>query len=294
MNPWVNYHHLYYFKAIAEEGSVSKAAEKLRIGQPTLSAQLRTFEDTLGVKLFDRLHRRLSLTEQGRVALDYAKTIFKMGSEMVEVLHDQMKPMRPTLHIGALDSIPKQVILQLVKQALRVSACQITLTEGRFDEILRELIAHRVDIFVTNFMVTGADAKGLFPKVIAKKNVAFFGAPQFKFLRKGFPKSLEGQPMIFPTYDSKLRQDLDHWTKLHGVNLDVLIESQDIGMKKLMAINGLGIIPTATHTVHHQVLKGELIELGKAQGVVEELILVTAQRRIQNPIAHKLIEKFVI
>jgi LysR family transcriptional activator of nhaA len=56
--PWINYHHLLYFKVIAEEGSVSKAAEKLRLGQPTLSAQLKLFEETLGVQLFERQHKK--------------------------------------------------------------------------------------------------------------------------------------------------------------------------------------------------------------------------------------------
>lgn len=61
MNPWLNYHHLFYFKVIAEEGTVSKAAEKLRIGQPTLSAQLKQFEDALGVQLFERQHKKTDL-----------------------------------------------------------------------------------------------------------------------------------------------------------------------------------------------------------------------------------------
>src|SRR5688572_24031184 len=131
MNPWINYHHLFYFKAIAEAGSVSKAAEKLRIGQPTLSAQLKLFEDTMGIQLFERQHKKLILTEQGRVALDYARNIFKMGSEMVEVLHDRLRPLKTSLHIAALDSIPKQIILELVRQAVEVGNCQITLSEGK-------------------------------------------------------------------------------------------------------------------------------------------------------------------
>lgn len=54
MAAWLNYHHLFYFKAIAEEGSVSKAAESFRLGQPTLSSQLKRFEESLGVPLFER------------------------------------------------------------------------------------------------------------------------------------------------------------------------------------------------------------------------------------------------
>lgn len=293
-SPWINYHHLFYFKTIAEEGGVSKAATKLRVGQPTLSAQLRQFEDTLGVQLFERQHKKLVLTEQGKVALDYAKNIFRMGSEMYEVLHDRLKPLKPTLHIGALDSVPKQIILQLVKHAFRVSPCQITLSEGKPSELLRELISHRMDLLLTNFLPTGLDAKGLVPKTITKKNVGFYAAPKYKTLRKEFPKSISAQPMILPTYDSKLRQDLDHWSKLNNIELNIIIESQDIAIKKLMAVNEMGLIPTALHTVAGQVSRGELVEIGVLQGVYEELFLVAAQRKMENAIAAKLMRSFAV
>lgn len=293
-SPWINYHHLFYFKTIAEEGSVSRAAQKLRIGQPTLSAQLKQFEETLGLQLFERQHKKLLLTEQGKVALDYAKNIFRMGSEMYEVLHDRLKPLRPHLHVGALDSIPKQIVVQLVKQAYKISPCQITLSEGKAPELLRELSAHKMDLMLTNFLPTGLDAQGLFPKSIAKKNVAFYGSSKFKNLRKDFPKSISGQPMILPSYDSRLRQDLDHWAKLQKIELNVIAESQDIAVKKLMASEGLGLIPGAAHTVTAPVIKGELLEIGKLQGVYEELFIVAAQRKIQNPIAMKLLEIFAV
>jgi LysR family transcriptional activator of nhaA len=292
MSPWINYHHLYYFKTIAEEGSVSRAAEKLRIGQPTLSAQLKQFEDTIGIPLFDRQHKKLLLTEQGKIALEYSKNIFKMGSEMYEVLHDRLRPLRPTLHIGSLDSIPKQVVLQIVKYALKNSPCQVTISEGNSDQLIRELAAHRIDLVITNFLPTGGEAKGLFPKVIAKKNVVFYGSPKFKNLKKGFPMSISGKPMILPTYDSKLRFDLDHWAKLHKIELNIMAEGQDIAIKKLLAIDGVGILPTATHTVARQVLSGELIALGLLHGVHEELFLVSADRKIANPIALKIMSSF--
>ncbi len=61
-----------------------------------------------------------------------------------------------------------------------------------------------------------------------------------------------------------------------------------------MATSQLGLIPTANHTVTEQLQRGELIEIGKLQGVHEELFLVTAQRKIANPIASKLMEAFVV
>lgn len=294
MNPWINYHHLFYFKTIAEEGSVSKAAEKLRLGQPTLSAQLKQFEDVIGFQLFERNHKKLSLTEHGQVALDYAKQIFRMGSEMLEVLNDGVKPHKPTLQIAALDSVPKQVVLQLVQKAQSISPCQITLTEGKSEDLLNGLIAHRVDLVVTNFLPQGITSIGLFVKPITKKNVAFYSAPKFKSLRKNFPESLSNANMILPTYDSQLRQSIEHWAKLKAIHLNVTVESQDIAIKKLMAVKEMGVIATATHTVTEQILKGELIEIGKLDGVTEELYLVTATRKIENRLAAQLRDSFTI
>ncbi len=292
MNSWMNYHHLFYFKTIAEEGSVSKAADKLRLGQPTLSAQLKQFEETLGVQLFERQHKKLILTEQGNIALDYARNIFKMGSEMVEVLNDRITPHKLSVQIGALDSVAKQVIVQLAKYAYKISDCSISFTEGKPDELVRELLAHKIDILVTNFLPSGTDAKGLSHRLLIKKNVGIFGAHNFKSLKKNFPQSLSGQPMILPTYDSKLRYDLDHWSKGKEIGINCIAESQDIAVKKLMAVSGLGLIPAATHTVARQILAGELIEIGQLQGVYEELYLVAASRKIENPVASQIMKTF--
>lgn len=294
MNPWINYHHLLYFKTIAEENSVSRAAEKLRLGQPTLSAQLKLFEENLGVKLFERQHKKLLLTEQGRIALEYARQIFATGAEMIEALHDRLKPTKPSLCIGALDNVPKQIVLQLVKAALRLSPCQITLLEGKPDELLREVAAHRVDLLLTNFLPAAPSAKGLFHRVISNRPVAIYGAPKFKALRKGFPHSISNQPMILPTYDSKLRYDLDHWCASTQIQFDVLVESQDIGVKKLLVLNGLGLLPAPSHAVTKQILTGELVELGLLKGVHEELHIVTAHRKVENPIAKQLMSTFRI
>lgn len=294
MKNWINYHHLLYFKLIAEEDSVSKAAEKLRLSQSTLSAQLKQFEDTMGVKLFERNHKKLTLTDQGRVTLDYAKNIFSLGNELYEVLNDKMTPSRVSLQVGALDSIPKQVTLQITKAAYKVGKCHVSVLEGKADEIFRELTAHKLDLVISNFIPTATDIKGLVHRTLSNRVVSLFGAEKYKPLRKGFPESIVGQPMIMPTYDSKLRYDLDHWLKTRSIKIDPVAESQDIGLKKLMAIDGIGLIPAATHTVNRQILGGELFEIGKLTSIHEELFLVSAQRKIENPIAKELFKSFEV
>jgi len=74
----MNYHHLYYFYVIARAGTISKACETLFLAQSTLSAQLKLLETSLGRKLFERRKQRLFLTDEGRLVLDYAESIFEM------------------------------------------------------------------------------------------------------------------------------------------------------------------------------------------------------------------------
>ena len=69
---WLNYHHLYYFAVIAEEGGLAAAARKLRLTHSTLSAQLRALEDHFGAPLFERRGKRLVLTSFGADAVNYA------------------------------------------------------------------------------------------------------------------------------------------------------------------------------------------------------------------------------
>lgn len=291
---WINYHHLYYFMTIAELNSISKAAEKLLLGQPTLSAQLKQFEDSLGIQLFERQHKKLILTEHGKLALEYARTIFKMGGEMYEALHDRLKPSKINIQLGALDSIPKQVMLQLTQTALKIAPCSISLIEGKFEELMRDLSSHQVDLVISNFLPKLEATKGMHHKLLSKRPLGIYGSAKFKSLRKKFPESLNLQPIVLPTYDSQMRYDLEHWLKLNEITVDIIAETQDTALKKLMAINSMAMIPAASHTVQRQVLSGELFLIGELKNVTEELYLISAQRKITNPVAAELMKVFIL
>jgi len=291
---WLNYHHLYYFMTIAELNSISKAAEKLLLGQPTLSAQLKQFEDSLGVQLFERQHKKLILTEHGKLALEYARNIFKMGGEMYEALHDRLKPGKINIQLGALDSVPKQVMLQLTQAALKIAPCSISLVEGKFEELMRNLTSHELDLAITNFLPKLESSKGMYHKIISKRLLGIYGSPQFISLRKNFPQSLNDRPIVLPTYDSQMRYDIEHWFKLNDITVDIIAETQDTALKKLMASNSMAMIPAASHTVQKLVLSGELILIGEMNNVTEELYLISAHRKIANPVAAELMKTFIL
>lgn len=291
---WLNYHHLYYFRTIAAEGSIARAAERLRLGQPTLSAQLKQFEETIGIRLFERQHKKLILTEQGRVALEYASEIFRMGSEMMEVLHDRLRPERVHVQLGALDSISKHLIAKMVEAAYRISPCTVSVLEGDDDFLLRELLAHRIDLMLTNRVPVTMEGGKLFVKGLGRVPVIVCGSAKFKNAKKGFPESLEGLPFVMPTRHSRLRADIDHYFETQKVRPNIVAETQDMSLQKILGGRGVGLLPVSTMAVRGLIKRGELIELGTLEGVNEEIFLVSAERRIENPVANELLKSFAL
>lgn len=288
---WLNYHHLHYFYVIAKEGTIAKAAEKLNMGQPTLSTQLKQLEESLGKNLFERRKQRLFLTEAGRIAFEYADQVFRLGSEMVEVLQDRLQNNRVHVQIGALDSVPKQIILEVVLQAYKKGNCAVSVLEGAGGDLLRELSAHQIDLLLSNYP-PNVDFQTVNAKSIAQLDVVVCASPKFKHLRRGFPHSLEGQPFIFPTIHSRLRRDLEHYFTVNGIRVDRIAETQDTSLQKLLGQEGVGLIPIVELAAADLIKEKKLVVLGTLQGIYEEIWLMAADRKIDNPIAAKLMKEF--
>jgi LysR family transcriptional regulator, transcriptional activator of nhaA len=289
---WINYHHLYYFKTIAEEQSVSRAAEKLRLGQPTLSAQLRLFEDYLDVKLFDRQHKKLILTEQGRIALEYSKEIFKLGSEMVDALNDRAVPGKIKLQIGALDAIPKEFLVEFAQAGFKKNNIQMSFIEGDLNHLMRQLDVHDIDVVVTNHLPLAKSNQKKSHFLAQKNEIKIYGTTEYKTLKKNFPDSLKNQKMILPNYDSQLRSDLDHWFKLRSIDVDVVCESQDMALKKQLALKGLGLVASTEAAMKNEMQSHQIFEIGSLSNVFENIFLLTQERKILNPALKTLLKQF--
>lgn len=79
----LNFHHLRYFLALANEGNLARAARNLAVSQSALSTQIQALEARLGHPLFERVGRRLVQTEAGQIARDHAQAIFDMGDDLL-------------------------------------------------------------------------------------------------------------------------------------------------------------------------------------------------------------------
>jgi DNA-binding transcriptional LysR family regulator len=107
---------LEYFMALCEELHFTKTAEKLRIGQPTLSYQMKALEDELGVRLFDRLGKKIAITEAGEILLEHCKKVFENLRFATEQIEELQNVKRGKLMIGALSGdlslIASKVLLE--------------------------------------------------------------------------------------------------------------------------------------------------------------------------------------
>ena len=108
----LNLHQLEIFLCIARERSFSKAAERLRISQPSVSIQIRNLEDSLEVKLFERLGRRVYLTREGKVVLEHAKKISAIVSGLQNNIKDLKGIRRGQLSAGC-SRVPSATLVPL-------------------------------------------------------------------------------------------------------------------------------------------------------------------------------------
>ena len=114
----MNYNHLFYFWNIAKEGSIKNASQLLHLSQPTLSDQLKTFEKSIGEKLFDRSGRKLVLNEKGRSVFVYANRMFKIGNELSDSLTKKNPNQKRVVNIGFVPTIAKGVVYEILSAFL--------------------------------------------------------------------------------------------------------------------------------------------------------------------------------
>jgi LysR family transcriptional regulator, hydrogen peroxide-inducible genes activator len=107
-------HQLRYFVAVADEGSFSRAAAKVRVAQPSLSQQIRKLEAELGQPLFDRLPRSVVLTEAGRCLIDYARQILASIGDARRCVGDLKGEVAGRVAVGAIPTIAPYVLPGLV------------------------------------------------------------------------------------------------------------------------------------------------------------------------------------
>jgi LysR family transcriptional activator of nhaA len=282
---WLNYNHLYYFWAVAREGSVVRAAEELMVSQPTISAQLKDLEAALGHKLFDRAGRGLALTDAGRIALNYANEMFSLGQQLLNALEHQPAGRALKLSVGVLDVIPKPVVRVLLEPALRLSPpVRLVCREDKADRLLADLAARRTDVVLTDSPIgTAAPIRG-FNHLLGECGVSFFASGELAArFRKGFPKSLNAAPLLLPTDHTAMRRSLNLWFDRRRIHPVVVGEFDDSATMFSFGQSGAGVFP-APSMVAAQIQNERGVRLvGEADKVRERFYAISLEEKLKHP-----------
>lgn len=282
---WLNYHHLLYFYVVAREGSVARASEQLLLAQPTISGQIHALEDSIGEKLFQRSGRRLVLTDFGRTVYQYAEEIFGLGRELQDFIRGRPtgKPLR--LVAGIADTLPKTLVHRLLTPAFQIrESIHLICQEDHPENLLLQLSLHKLDLMLTDTLVTSTMRIRSYHHLLGSSTVSFFARDDLATrYAEGFPKSLDGAPFLLPMENTGLRRAIEHWFNARGILPRVVAEFQDSALAKAFGQAGVGIFCAPTVVTDDVQSNYGAARIGEASDLQFKVYAISLERKFKHP-----------
>lgn len=286
---FLNYHHLRYFRAIATEGTLTRAAERLNLSQSALSIQLRSLEESLGQPLFLRQNKSLVLTEAGRIALEYAESIFRSGEEMLAVLRNETAGQRRIVRLGAVGTLSRNFLLSLLRPLLGRPDIELVLNSGNLRDLLGQLRAHTLDAVLSNLPVRRDAETPWHSHLLDEQPVSLVGRPTRKRTKFQFPEDLRHTPVVLPSLDSNIRAAFDLLLEQHHIRPIIAAEVDDMAMIRLLAREGAGLALVPPVVVRGELESRTLVERYRIPQIRESFYAITPSRRFPNPILAEIL-----
>ena len=283
----INFRHLYYFWVVANEGGITRAAERLGLAVQTVSSQLTLLEQSLGKTLFAQQGRRLVLTEAGRLALGYADQIFLLGEQMQEAL-SEFDSGRTRLTVGISDSLPKLSAYRMLEAATRMERpVRLVCYEDQFEALLADLALHKLDVVLTDREVRAGTTLKVFSHQLFDSEMVVVGTPtlaqRYGGAGDGFPQNLNGAPFLLPARNNALRGKLDEWFVQHHVRPDVVGEFEDNALLNTFGRRGLGLFFAPAALADDVAEQFGAVRVGSVPTVREQFYMISSDRKIMHP-----------
>lgn len=281
----LNLKHLRYFWAVATHGSIARASEVLHLTPQTISGQLRLLEESVGTSLFQKAGRGLVLTDTGRLVFSYADEMFRLGHELEDVLAGRPTEKGLVLNVGVAMVVPKLLAYRVLEPATRLpEPVRLVCHEAPLVDLLADLSIHKLDLVLADSPVNPTLNVRAYNHVLGESAIAFFArAEQAARYAEGFPRSLDGAPLLMPTTNSSLRRGLDQWLDREGIRPRIVAEFEDRALMKAFGEAGTGIF-TSPCAVEDDVQAKYGVQLvGRTDAVRERFYAISAERRIKHP-----------
>lgn len=289
---WLNYHHLLYFWSVAKHGTVAKACKELDLAQPTISAQIRALEESLGEKLFVRTGRQLILTEMGRIAFRYAEDIFSIGQDLLNTMKGRGSGRPIRLTVGIVDVVPKLLAARLLESTSRQSpSTRLICWEDKLDQLLADLAIHALDLVIADTPAPPMIKVQTYNHLMGESGITFFATPKLAMrYRRNFPRSLNGAPILLPTSNAILRRLLDDWLARHHLSPTIIGEFEDSATLKAFGQEGHGLFPGSTVMEKEICHQYRVRMVGRLDSVRQKFYAITVERRLKHPAVVALLD----
>ncbi|MFP4282879.1 MAG: LysR family transcriptional regulator [Opitutales bacterium] len=277
--PWLNYHHLSYFLTIVKEGGLTRAAKKLHLSQSTLSTQLRQLEESLGTPLFTREGRRLVLTPEGEVAVNYAEEIFRAGDELRAWFSGRAGATRHTLTVGALSPLSKNLQFEVIRPVIMAGDYTVKVVEGEYPDLLDRLKRHQIDLLLSNLSPGEVASHGVSMHLLGEMPVYLVGRPPFRLQEKSFPRWLGEVPLFLPSTRTAAREGFDAYLIREGIEPHIAAEVDDMALLRLLALSGAGIALVPEIGVKFELEERKLLKIQRVPNLKERFFALTARQK---------------
>jgi LysR family transcriptional activator of nhaA len=281
----LNYKHLHYFWVVAQEGSITRAADRLDVAVQTISGQLALLERQLGKTLFNPQGRGLVISETGRLVLGYADQIFQLGDALVDAVKNTDTESTLRLRAGISDGIPKLLAYRLLSLVTSMPVdVRLICDEGEFEDLLGDLALHRLDVVLTDRAApAGGNLKVFSTHLGDFDNGLFATSEMVDRYKPDFPLSLNGAPLLLPTRHNVLRGRIDRWLEDNNIRPKIVGEFEDSALLNTFGRGGLGIFPAPLALTAQIASQLEAQPLGAMPGVSEQIYAISNERRIHHP-----------
>lgn len=286
----LNFNHLHYFWAVAHEGSLTRAAEHMNLSQSALSVQIQKLEHQIGQPLFERVGKKLILTEAGQIALDYADTVFKAGDELLSTLQGRPLANRQVLRVGALTTLSRNFQLEFLRPLVGRSDVELIVRSGNIRDLLAQLEAHAVDVVLANSAAPRDARSSLRNHLLNEQPVSLVGRPRTDKPKFRFPDDLRNEPLLLPSLDSDIRVAFDRVLEMAGIRPTILAEVDDMAMLRLLAREREGVTLVPLIVVRDELEAGILVEHCRVPEVIENFYAIVKKRRFPNRLLTDVLE----
>jgi LysR family transcriptional activator of nhaA len=187
--------------------------------------------------------------------------------------------------VGVSDALPKLTTYRLLEPALAMQpAFRLHVRIDKTERLLAELAVHAVDLVVADAPMMPSLKVRAFSHLLGETTVSIFGAAALaREVRRKFPGSLHGAPMLLQTTNTALRQSLDQWFDVHGIQPRVVGEVEDMAMLQTLGEHGLGLFAAPTVVRREICRRYKVAWVGELDRVRERFYGISVERRITHP-----------